>query len=323
MSPRASILVPTHNRPETLSLAVRSALAQTVQDIEVIVIGDGVSEATRTEALALTRLDSRVRFLDYAKGPHHGEIYRHDAILQSRSNAIFYLCDDDLLLPEHVADLLLLLESHDLVQSLNGWVRGDGIIDFYPADLSLPDTIAWHLREEMQYSQISLTGTAHLRDFYLKLDDPWATTPKGRWPDHFQFSKFFRGEGFRGATSRRMTALQFPATQDGRSEWTGERLLAELTEWAGVAAGPGGQDRINAAVAESMPSRLERDARLIAQLRVEVMTLNKQVEALNSYLENVRSSRSFRLTVPLRALRRLTKRKEPLEVGVQLPDPLG
>ena len=40
---RASILVPTHDKPETLPLAVDSALRQTVPEIEVIVIGDGVT----------------------------------------------------------------------------------------------------------------------------------------------------------------------------------------------------------------------------------------------------------------------------------------
>ena len=34
MTVRASIIIPTHNRPETLRLAVRSVLAQSVAELE-------------------------------------------------------------------------------------------------------------------------------------------------------------------------------------------------------------------------------------------------------------------------------------------------
>lgn len=43
----ATVLVPTHNHGPTLSLSVGSALAQTVQDIEVLVAGDGATAETR------------------------------------------------------------------------------------------------------------------------------------------------------------------------------------------------------------------------------------------------------------------------------------
>jgi len=106
---RASVLIPTHNRPTTLRLAVQSVLAQTVRELEVVIIGDGVTDALRVEAHRLQSQDPRVVFLDLPKSNHHGEPYRHDAILAARSEAIFYLCDDDLFLPDHGGDLVELL----------------------------------------------------------------------------------------------------------------------------------------------------------------------------------------------------------------------
>jgi hypothetical protein len=241
--PRASILVPTHDKPLTLPVAVASALAQSVDDLEVIVIGDGVGDDVR-DAVHPLLADPRVRFLDLPKGPHHGEVHRHTAILQARSDAIFYLCDDDLLLRDHVGDLLALLDDHDLVQCWNGYVRPDGTVHLFPTDLSDPGEVAAHLAEPF-YNAVSITGTAHTRTAYLELDDPWDTTPAGRQPDHHQFTKLMRVPGFRGATSARMTALQLPTSTNGRDTWTGDERLAELLRWWQVVQSPDAQDVVD------------------------------------------------------------------------------
>lgn len=308
MNPRASILIPTHDRADTLRFAVASALRQSVSDLEVIIIGDGVSRSVREQALALTSADPRVRFFDHDKGPRHGELYRHDAILESGSDAIFYLCDDDLLMRSHVADLLALLESHNFVQSLNGWITASGGVEFYPADLASPETIAWHLRDDLHYNGVSITGTAHSRSFYLQLDDPWTTTPDDFWPDHYQARKFFRHPQFAGATSSRMTALQFPTAEDGRAYWSDERRVEELRRWAGVAESDEGQAVINALVDAAMPPRIERDSRLIVTLHDDVTRLLAHVDELRDALNAIESSRSWMLTRPLRAFRRALSR---------------
>jgi GalNAc5-diNAcBac-PP-undecaprenol beta-1,3-glucosyltransferase len=43
----ASILIPTHDHGPLVGLAIESALAQTVEDLEVLLVGDGVPEITR------------------------------------------------------------------------------------------------------------------------------------------------------------------------------------------------------------------------------------------------------------------------------------
>ena len=62
------MIVPTHDHASTLGLAVRSALAQTLGDIEVHIIGDGVGDETRAVVEHLVHDDTRVRFHDLPKG---------------------------------------------------------------------------------------------------------------------------------------------------------------------------------------------------------------------------------------------------------------
>jgi hypothetical protein len=300
---RATIVIPTHSRASTLRLAVASALAQTVRNLEVIIIGDGVTNRVRRAAREMARGDSRVIFLDRPKSPYHGEVYRHEAIVAARSNAIFYLCDDDLFLPQHVEDLLALLEKHNFAQSLNGYVSASGEIVFYAANLSDPSTIAMHLVEDKPYfyNAVSLTGTAHARDFYLKLNQPWETTPSGRWPDHYQWCKMFRSPQLRAATSARMTALQFPTTADGRDTHSERERLAELRRWARTVSSPDGQTRIDELVRASSPKQMERDRKTIFELSLALRAAQEQVRAMSQTF-------SWRITSPLRVVRALAKR---------------
>lgn len=296
-APRASVLIPTHNRPRALRLAVGSVLAQEESRLEVIIIGDGVTPELRDEARSLCAEDARVRFMDRDKGPNHGEIYRHDAILAARSDAIFYLCDDDLFLPGHVGELLDLLNTRNFVQSLNGYIDRQGRVHFYAADLSDPETIRWHLREDVRFNAVSITGTAHSKSFYLEVDEPWATTPPGRWPDHYQWCKMFRHPGLRAATSSRMTTIQLPTSADGREAWAPEKRLAELARWAEIAAGPDGQRQIDGLVARGSTLQIERDRRALLRDATRIDQLTDEIERL-------RASRSWRLTRPLRRVRR-------------------
>jgi glycosyltransferase involved in cell wall biosynthesis len=254
---RASVLIPTHDHATTLPLTVASVLRQTVPDLEVLVVGDGVTAENRAAIQELVRTDRRVRFLDFPKGPHHGEIHRHEAVVAARSDAILYLCDDDLLLPEHVSDLLALLEGADFVQSRNGYVTAEGTVQLHATDLSDRHCVDWHLKEPRR-NQTSITGSGHSRSYYLELGEFWETTPPGEWPDHHQWKKFFRRPDFRGATSHRMTALQFPSHLEGRESWTPHERHDELARWAALVAEPGAQARIDALVDRATQQALAR-----------------------------------------------------------------
>ena len=277
---RASVLIPIHDKPTTLPLTVDTVLRQSVEDLEVLLIGDGVTDDVRSVAAELTADDERVRFLDFPKGPHHGERYRHDAVGEARSDAIFYLCDDDLLLPDHVADLLGLLEEHSFVQSLNGEVRPDGSIRFYAADLGDPDVVAMHLRDDIRFCSVSITGTAHTRRLYDAVGDRWDTTPTGWWPDHWQFRKLMRHPSYSGATSSRMTALQFPTSSDGRDTWTDEARVQELRPWHALVVAPDAQDEIDRRCEAGRREQLVEERATIALLQRDLAWLRGEHERM-------------------------------------------
>ena len=114
MTLAATVLVPTHDHGPTLLRSVRSALAQTVEALEVLVVGDGVPDATRKVMEELVASDPRVKFLDNPKGPRHGELHRHAALQEARGEIVCYLSDDDLWLPDHVAEMQSLLAERRL-----------------------------------------------------------------------------------------------------------------------------------------------------------------------------------------------------------------
>lgn len=62
----ATILIPTHRHAALLPYALRSAVDQQGASVEVIVVGDGVEDATRA-VIADFEGDSRVRFFDFPK----------------------------------------------------------------------------------------------------------------------------------------------------------------------------------------------------------------------------------------------------------------
>lgn len=90
--PRLSIVIPTCNRPQLLLEAVHSALAQTVTDIEVVVVDDASTHPPQLPD------DPRLQYvrLDQSRG---GAGARNVGTQKARGRSIAYLDDDDILLP--------------------------------------------------------------------------------------------------------------------------------------------------------------------------------------------------------------------------------
>jgi glycosyltransferase involved in cell wall biosynthesis len=95
--PHVSIIIPTHDRPQMLEEAVESALAQTFQDFEIIVVLNGAS----AETVEMSR-----RFAGHAKVK---TVEMEDSTLAASRNFgmgfaqgewIAFLDDDDIWLPE-------------------------------------------------------------------------------------------------------------------------------------------------------------------------------------------------------------------------------
>ena len=95
-SPLATIAITTHDRPDLLRRAVDSALAQSVRDLEVIVVDDGSAEP-----VIMDRSDSRLRVLRNDR-PLGVSAARNRGLWAARGHWITFTDDDDELLPEMV-----------------------------------------------------------------------------------------------------------------------------------------------------------------------------------------------------------------------------
>lgn len=98
--PLVSVVIPTHDRPQWLAVAVGSALAQTYAPIEVRVVDDGGRPET---AAALAPLADPRLHHDLAT-PGRGLAWNHRAALErARGEYVVFLSDDDALDAEFVA----------------------------------------------------------------------------------------------------------------------------------------------------------------------------------------------------------------------------
>jgi glycosyltransferase involved in cell wall biosynthesis len=100
-NPVVSVVIPTRNRPELLLRAIRSALAQTLREIEVIVVIDGEEGCETADAIA--RLgEHRIRSIVLREQVGGAEA-RNVGIRNASSSWIALLDDDDEWLPLKLA----------------------------------------------------------------------------------------------------------------------------------------------------------------------------------------------------------------------------
>ncbi|MEH1821205.1 MAG: glycosyltransferase family 2 protein [Nostoc sp.] len=92
-----SVVIPTRNRPQIVARGVTSALAQTLQSIEVIVIVDGPDQETVNVLSQIT--DPRLRVIELSKnvGPSGA---RNTGVREAKGTWIAFLDDDDEWLPQ-------------------------------------------------------------------------------------------------------------------------------------------------------------------------------------------------------------------------------
>ncbi|MBX3620368.1 MAG: glycosyltransferase [Rhizobacter sp.] len=98
--PLVSVVVPAYNQSAYLSEALRSALAQTHRNLDIIVVDDGSTDDTRAVCEAFR--DSRLRYLYQPNDGTRGLGARNQGLLQAHGDWIALLDQDDRWVPEKI-----------------------------------------------------------------------------------------------------------------------------------------------------------------------------------------------------------------------------
>lgn len=141
---KVSIIIPTYKNRGGLSVSVDSALKQTYQNIEVIIVDDNPpdsSERRYTEQIMEKYLTNpKIKYIKHSKNKN-GAAARNTGINNSTGEYIAFLDDDDEFLEskiERQVDYLLLHSSYSAVYCLS-YVNGKKeIIHPYEGDASIP-----------------------------------------------------------------------------------------------------------------------------------------------------------------------------------------
>lgn len=105
ISPLVSIGIPTYNHADVVGSALRSALAQTYENVEILLFDNASSDSTRQVIADVARGDPRVRYV--RNDVNLGMTGNFNACISAASGEFLkFLCADDLLLPDCVATMV-------------------------------------------------------------------------------------------------------------------------------------------------------------------------------------------------------------------------
>ncbi len=113
---KVSVIIPTYNRAWIVGRAIKSVLAQTYQDFEIIVVDDGSSDETST--ILLTNKEEKTRLITLPK--NYGPSYARNAGLkEAKGELIAYLDSDNIWFPNFLETMVREL-TDDYVLTYSG-----------------------------------------------------------------------------------------------------------------------------------------------------------------------------------------------------------
>jgi len=122
--PAVSVIMPAYNVGAYIGDAIRSALAQTFTDLEIIVVDDGSKDHTADVVREFAATDARVRLVQQTNRGLPGA--RNTAMRAARGEYFALLDSDDMWEPAFLAEQVAILEAHPQVDIVtgNGWYLG-------------------------------------------------------------------------------------------------------------------------------------------------------------------------------------------------------
>jgi hypothetical protein len=152
-----------------------------------------------------------------------------------------------------------------------------------------------------------MTGTAHSRSAYLALPDGWRVAPPGAWADLMLWRQFFAQPEIRAATLPVATTIQFPA--DVHRHRSAADRQESFDRWARFARSDDARAELHRLAARAGAENLLGLLEQIDELRDKeelsrrsVIDTASRLDAAETALTQLRASRSWRMTAPLRAV---------------------
>lgn len=108
--PTVSVVMPLYNQEPYVEAAVRSLLAQTFSDFELIIIDDGSTDASLTIVRRLASSDERIRV--YNQKNFGRAITRNRGVKLARAELMAMLDPDDIAMPERLALQVEYMQEH-------------------------------------------------------------------------------------------------------------------------------------------------------------------------------------------------------------------
>ena len=125
-TPLVSVVTATWNRSRVLRTALRSALAQRLDDLELLVVGDACTDDTAEVVAALG--DPRVTFTNLPVNAGEQSVPNNAGVAAARGRYVAFLNHDDLWFPDHLERCVEALErtGADVVYGLAATVAAGG-----------------------------------------------------------------------------------------------------------------------------------------------------------------------------------------------------
>ena len=121
--PAVSVVMPVYQGDQHLAAAIESVLAQTFELFELLVVDDGSTDGSSAIARTFAERDPRIR---YRRQENAGQgAARNAGIGMARGDAVAFLDQDDLWLPDKLARQLPLLDDTTVVYS-DTYILRDG-----------------------------------------------------------------------------------------------------------------------------------------------------------------------------------------------------
>src|SRR2546425_3992257 len=163
--PILSIIIPSYNHARYIDAAIESALGQTYEDIEVIVVDDGSSDDSLNHLVKIK--DPRFSFYCQENQGAHVAINRGLGLADGELLAI--LNSDDVFHPDRIKELMVEFRNDPEVELLSTWIE---VIDANGQQLAIKE--GWHNLEpwpiehpELSFQQTDDFGLNMLRGNFV------------------------------------------------------------------------------------------------------------------------------------------------------------